>query len=485
MNQAQSDCRSDFGLTRRDVLRFGALGLSLPGLFAARAGSALARESAPRSFGRAKSCIILFSWGGISHIDTFDPKPDASKDIRGEFQTIPTTIPGVHFSEHMPRLAKQTHRMAVVRSVQHKSPDHRMAAYWSLTGHRAAADDGGGVVPPVLPSRHDWPSIGSMVACAIESGARTSTAQASTILPGTILPGTMSLPYPIADRGLLNGQFGGFLGVRYDPVYVRPKKGKPYPGKSPTSGTIKLDLPEGLEGHRLNRRRELLATLESTRTDPVLESAAKSTTYFRQMAFDMLAESKVRECFEVEREPRRIREMYGEHICGQSVLLARRLAEAGVPLLTVFTSAGDLNSGAGAHWDTHTDNFNRLQRDLLPPLEQASSALLDDLAARGSLDDVLVVWLTEFGRTPKINGGGGRDHYPGCYSVAFAGGGIRGGQVYGKSDINGTTPIENRCGPADLHATIFHALGIDPHFTIHDLQGRPFPLNEGKILPLF
>ena len=155
MNQAQSDCRSDFSLTRRDVLRFGALGLSLPGLLAARAGSALARESAPRSFGRAKSCIILFSWGGISHIDTFDPKPDASKDIRGEFQTIATTIPGVHLSEHMPRLARQMHRMAVVRSVQHKSPDHRMAAYWNLTGHRGATDDGGGVVPPELPSRHD------------------------------------------------------------------------------------------------------------------------------------------------------------------------------------------------------------------------------------------------------------------------------------------------------------------------------------------
>ena len=154
-------------------------------------------------------------------------------------------------------------------------------------------------------------------------------------------------------------------------------------------------------------------------------------------------------------------------------------------LLTVFTGAGDLNSGKGAHWDTHSDNSNRLKRDLLPPLERASVALLNDLADRGSLDDILIVWLTEFGRTPKINGARGRDHYPGVYSVALAGGGIRGGQVYGASDGNGVAPVENGCGPEDLHATIFHALGIDQDFELHDLAGRPYPLTDGKALPLF
>ena len=199
----------------------------------------------------------------------------------------------------------------------------------------------------------------------------------------------------------------------------------------------------------------------------------------------MMLSSEVRDAFDLDQEPTRTRESYGDHVCGQSVLLARRLSEAGVPLTTVYCAAGDLNGSVGAHFDTHAQNFKRLRDDMLPPLDQASNALLEDLYQRGSLEDTLVCWLTEFGRTPRINRGAGRDHFPSCYSVAFAGGGIQGGQVYGRSNAIGSEPAEDACGPADLHATIFHALGIDPHHVIYDQSGRPLQLCEGKPLPIF
>jgi hypothetical protein len=202
------------------------------------------------------------------------------------------------------------------------------------------------------------------------------------------------------------------------------------------------------------------------------------------MALDLVASPRVRATLDLDREDPRVREKYGDHICGTSVLMARRLVEAGVPLVTVVCAAGDLNGSAGDHWDTHGDNFNRLKRALLPPLEQASSALLDDLAARGLLEQSLVVWLTEFGRTPKVSGNG-RDHYPFCYSVALAGGGIRGGQVYGSSDRIGAHPRELPCGPNDLHATIFQALGIPLDAHLEDSEGRPRALTDGRPLPLF
>ena len=189
--------------------------------------------------------------------------------------------------------------------------------------------------------------------------------------------------------------------------------------------------------------------------------------------------------FDLKSEPERVRRAYGDHICGRSVLQARKLTEAGVPIVTVYCAAGDLNGSSGSHWGTHGNNFNRIKNDMLPPLDRASSALLDDLAARGRLDESLVVWLTEFGRTPRINKNAGRDHYPNCYSVAFAGGGIGGGQVYGKSDKIGAEPAELACGPADLHATIFHALGLDLRFELHDRENRPFTLTDGKPLPIF
>ncbi|MBG87834.1 MAG: hypothetical protein CMO80_13150 [Verrucomicrobiales bacterium] len=449
-------------LLRRDFLRFGALGLSLPQFLSLNATAKVAEKG----FGRAKSCIVMFAWGGISHLDSWDPKPSAPSEIRGEFLPIHTSVPGVLVGEHMPLIAKQMHHMTVVRSVHHRAPSHRSAAYWNLTGHQPPKLDGDWNA-----TRNDWPCIGSMVAAA-KSNERVNEA----------LPTAVSLPYPLADGGKANGQDGGFLGTAFDPAIFRPTSGDPYKGVSPTSGHIDLNFPPGLNDARAHARRSLLGEVGSVIGSP------KDTASFeqsRQDALEMMLSPDVRKAFDLDREPRRVREAYGDHICGQSTLLARRLSEAGVPLTTVYCAAGDLNGSRGDHFDTHGYNFKRLRRDMLPPYDRASSALLEDLHQRGRLEDTLVCWLTEFGRTPRINGQAGRDHFPNCYSVAFAGAGIKEGHVYGRSNAIGYEPADAACGPADLHATIFHALGIDPHLEIHDQVGRPFQICDGKRLPLF
>jgi hypothetical protein len=483
-------------LTRRGVLQLGAataFGWGFADLLALRSFAGVSAG------GKAKSVIVLFAWGGMSHLDTWDLKAEASPDIRGQFQPIATTVPGIEISEHLPRIAQQMHHIAVVRSVRHEASDHREAAYWNLTGHKPRLLG----QPAILPSRQDWPSIGSQVARALHKpltdediarAARTDQASSvagQVVYPATrtaelaaALPRTISMPYAIADRGLLNGQYGGFLGAAFDPVYVRPPTGRPYQGVSPSSGPIDLELTSGITKSRFTERRQLLARLERNRFASIDEATLLSSQN-RDKAMNMLMSPAVQAAFDLQQEPQPLRDLYGDHICGQSVLMARRLAEAGVPLITVYCCAGDLNGSAGDHWDTHANNFNRLKDDMLPPLDQAGGALLQDLADRGRLNDTLVVFLTEFGRTPQINPGAGRDHFPNCYSVALAGGGIQGGQVYGKSDAKGMAPSESPCGPEDIHATIFHALGIDPQFTIHDLDGRPMPLSNGRPLPLF
>lgn len=461
-------------LDRRKFLKFGSLGLSLSQvlMLQGRAGQrSRATGASPRPGGRAKSCIVLFSWGGMSHLDTWDPKPDAPSDIRGEFRPMATSVPGIHISEHLPRLATRMHELAVVRSVCHQAPSHRSAAYWNLTGH----------APPNLASnwaasRADHPCLGSMTMAALEASHDPRLAR-------SLLPTAVSLPYTMADGGRANGQDGGFLGQKYDPVIVRPP-GSPYQGKSPHSVSIDLELPPGVDRSRLQGVRDLTGQLDSS---GVVGSIADTETYAasRDKAFDLLLNPAVRDAFDLEKEPAALRSSYGQHICGQSVMMARRLTEAGVPMVTVYCSAGDLNGSVGDHFDTHGDNFNRLKNSMLPPLDQASFALLEDLKQRGRLDETLICWLTEFGRTPKINGGAGRDHFPNCYSVAFAGGGVQGGQVYGKSDSKGYEPAESGCGPEDLHATIFQALGIDPRTTIHMPDGRPLPLATGRALDIF
>lgn len=458
-------CR-DFRISRRQLLQAGlaGLGLSLPEFLGLRT-LARASSSATPGFGRAKACIVFFSWGGMSQLETWDPKPEASSEHRGDYRPIATATPGIRIGEYMPILARQTERIAIVRSVHHTDGGHRNAAYWNLTGHppHTLGND-----EPITPSRRDWPCLGAMV-----SRFRAPR-------PG--LPNNVVIPYPIADRGLLNGQDAGFLGLHHDPLIVRPSDARPYQGVSPNSGTSDLRLRVEISTLRMQERAGLLERLAKSQSTL---SSGHSLEHYRRMATDLLLSPQVGAAFDVSREPERIRSRYGDHICGQSALLARRLIEAGVPIVTIYSSAGDLNSGQGDHFDTHTQNFPRLKNDLLPPLQKASSALLDDLAARGRLDETLIVWLTEFGRTPIINRSAGRDHFPNCYSVAFAGGGIRGGQVLGRSDRIAASPIDQACGPHDLHATIFHALGIPANTHVTDNFGRPMALCDGQPLPLF
>ena len=454
-------------MQRRDFLKLGLGGLALPELLALRANA----SEGPGGFGRAKNCIVLFCWGGISHLDTFDLKPNAPKNIRGTFSEIPTAVPGIRIGEHLPGFARTMKHWAIVRSAHHNAPSHRSGAYWNLTGH--APQNPSGNWPA---TRADWPSIGSMIWQARKDAGAVKG----------VLPGAVALPYTIYDGGVANGQDAGFLGMGMDPAVVRPSgKGlKIYQGKSPTSGRINLDLPEGLNRDRLNQRRGLITGFGKSK-QPALKTAADAVGRSRDLALDMLLNPTVHAAFDLEKEPRALREKYGMHICGQSVLTARRLTEAGVPVATVYCAAGDLNGSKGSHFDTHHDNFNKLKNNMLPPFDQAASALVEDLHERGRLDETLVVMLTDFGRTPKINGGAGRDHFPGVYSVVYAGGGIRGGQVYGTSNPTGFEPADQPCGPADLHATIFHAMGIDSHHMIYDADNRPLPLCDGKPLPLF
>jgi uncharacterized protein (DUF1501 family) len=441
---------------RRLLAAAGLGGLSLPGFLQLREAAATAET------GKAKSCILVYCWGGMSHLESWDLKPDAPVEIRGEFLPIATKTPGIFISEHLPHLANQTEKLAIIRSIHHDDSAHGRGMYWNLTGHKPPR---AGNIPPMS---NDWPSLAAMV-----SKFRTAPRG---------VPTAVRVPYPMVDNDTLQaGEYGGWLGVKYDPIVLRPSHGEPFAGVSRTLGSEVLELKE-VDQPRVSSRKNLLASLEqpfSQRDD------FASFDHFRHLATDILLGSRVREAYNLEREDPKIRESYGNHLGGQRMLLARRLTEAGVPIVQVCCSAGDLNGGAGDMWDTHGDNFNRLKNRLLPVFDRGFSALLQDLANRGTLAETLVVFLTDFGRTPRINAGAGRDHYPNVYSVALAGGGIRGGQVYGSSDEQGAFPKLQACGPPDVHATIFHALGISPRATIQDTLGRPFPVSDGEVLPLF
>ena len=451
-------------ISRRQVLAtsLGYAGLSLTDFLQLQA---IAREKKNETKGKAKSCIILFAWGGMSHLETWDPKPDAPKEIRGSFDTIPTATPGIHIGEHMPYLAKQTNKLAIVRSMHHGSSAHGKAMYWNFTGHKPPQSDTAANLPP---SSSDWPSLLSVIS------------KFKSAPPG--LPSSIRIPYPLVDNGTLQaGEYGGWLGSSYNPIVIRTPKGKEFGGVSRDLGASRIDPKEAIDRKVLSSRLGLLGHLDQFQG---IGNSVTDMDYFRNLATDMLMSPNVRKAFDLDLESQKTKDKFGNHICGQSMLLARRLVQAEVPIVTVACSAGDLNGSAGDHWDTHADNFNRIKNTMLPAFDRPAAALLEDLDERGMLDETLVVFLTEFGRTPKINKNAGRDHYPSCYSVAFAGAGIQGGQVYGKSDKSGSEPAKNACGPADLHATIFKAFGIDHKATITDRLGRPFPISDGEPLPL-
>lgn len=460
------DLRRTVRLTRRDVLQAGALGtvgLSLPGLLSARALAAgTAADSAGPAFGRAKACIFLFMWGGPSQLETFDPKPDAPAEIRGEFGPIDTNVPGIRIGEHFQQLARLADKFALIRSLSHDDPAHLSSGHTVLTGH----------LPPVNksdaepPSERDTPHIGSVL-------SRLRNAPSG-------LPPFVTMPWlayhPAAPGGRAPGQHGGWLGRQYDPLLIT---GDP---SQPGWKVEALSLMDGLTPERLRNSHELLKSLDRQKT--VLDGAGPTGQVGEQQAqaIDLLTSPAVRNAFELDQEPEPVRDRYGRNIHGQCVLLARRLVEHGVPLVSV-----NWHDDGQAFWDTHGNNFNRLKNDLIPPADRALSALIEDLDASGRLSETLIVWVGEFGRRPQISqNNAGREHWPFCYNGLLAGGGVRGGTVYGASDAHAAYPADAPCSPHDLVATLYHALGVPADTALYDRLERPHQLYAGSpLLPLF
>jgi hypothetical protein len=445
-------CCRDFlsmPLNRRQLLRvgtLGTLGLTLPRLLEAEARGATRRPG-------ARSCILLHQFGGPSHLDTFDPKPGAPEEIRGPFPVIPTRVPGVRFSEHVPRLAQLSHRFALVRSVHHRTSSHNSAAYYSLTGHQPLID-----IVTSNASAIDVPAYGSVVAHLDSGRARSNKVPPFVALPTMIADGPFRTP----------GEFAGFLGKMYDPLFVTSDP------NAPTFSIDELTLPAEVSVERAVERDSLRHDLEGLSRLADRGAAIQGMNAHHARALSVLTSQATQQALDIHGEPDRVRARYGRTTYGQSCLMARRLVEAGVRFVTVYYSPGI------GGWDTHKDNFPTLKNSRLPNTDVAVSALLEDLHERGLLDETLVIWCGEFGRTPKINRDAGRDHWPQCYTVLMAGGGLRGGIVYGASDPTGAFPKDNPVRPDDIAATLYAALGLDPHTEIRDQLGRPFPISRGQ-----
>ncbi|MCI0460489.1 MAG: DUF1501 domain-containing protein [Gemmataceae bacterium] len=442
------------GLTRREALRVGALGLgglTLPGLL--RLQDAAASPSRPAA--RARSVILMFLSGGPSHLDMFDLKPDAPEEIRGTFRPVATNVPGIRISEHLPRTARVAHRCAIVRSMRHASGNHPPATYWMMIGSPIAR-----VAPQVATmSREDRPHPGSVIAQRLP--ARQG------------LPAFVMVPEAISPVGPERpGQHAGFLGAAFDPYRVNSDPNSP----NYTPGSLAPDAD--LSAQRLGARRALLRQVSAQARYLDQAAAAQTLNPYYTRAFDLISSPVAQRAFDISSEPAVTRDRYGRHIFGQSVLLARRLVEAGVRLVHINWVRHD-NGPGGQGYDSHRNHLEWARTELLPPTDAAFASLVEDLHDRGLLDETLVVMMGEFGRTPRFNTNAGRDHWPNCFSVVLAGGGVRGGQVYGSSDRIGAYPTSNPVSPQDLMATLYHCLGIDPHSLIHDLQNRPHTLVEG------
>ncbi len=437
-----------YPLSRRDLLRVGALGvgLSLPQLLRLQAAQ-------PRP--AADACILVFLWGAPSQFETFDPKPDAPAEVRGEFGVRRTRLPGVIFGEHVPLLAERNDRFSIIRTCAQSSTHHQSAAYEALTGYPPSRD---AVALTATPADH--PNLGSVVA---------------RFAPGrSALPRFVQLPQLASDVGNLTpGQFAGFLGRQFDPLAITSDP------SDPRFNVAELSLPADVSASRLEDRETLLRLVD--RQAAALERSAptRALGVYQERAVKLLTGSAAREAFDLGREPAGVRERYGRNTLGQSCLLARRLVEAGVKLVTVCS--GFNGKTPQDAWDTHKDNFRKLKNQLLPPMDRAVSALLDDLGERGLARRTLLLVMGEFGRTPRINKDAGRDHWHHCYSVMLAGGGVRPGLVLGQSDRQGGYPVRGRvCTPADLCATVYHLLGIDHHAEMTDQSGKPTPLTRGE-----
>jgi len=400
-----------------------------------------------------RACILIFYQGGQSHLDTWDMKPNAPAEVRGSFQPIATSVPGLFASEHLPYLSRIVNRLTIVRSLHHGLTNHLPAAYTTLIGRDPVRGD----QLLVGQGRHDPPCLGAAV---------TSVRHAQR--PG--VPPFVAIPHRMWNEMDVPGQSAGFLGSTHEPFQV---EGDP---NESNFHLPELELPVGVTRSRLQQRAGLLDTIEGAPTPSGDPDVARRFRSYRSQAMELLGSETVRNAFELRSESAAMRDRYGRTKHGQSLLLARRLVEAGVRFVAVY----DRKINGADSWDTHGNNFGMLKDTLLPPADKGLAALIEDLSERGLLESTLVVALGEFGRTPRVNGNAGRDHWPFCYCGVLAGGNVREGLVYGSSDRLGAYPDSNPVTPADMAATIFWRCGLDPASEIRDLLGRPHRLADGQ-----
>lgn len=441
--------------SRRAALKIGGLGLT--GLWSAsQLGRIRSEESQPKFPSRAKSVIFLHQYGGPSHIDTFDMKPNAPDGIRGEFKPISSAIAGVPVCEHLPRWGSQLDRWAQVRSVHHDMKNHNPACYYSLTGKRPPTDD-----IRLRDTLELYPAYGSTVAKFSK--------------PVAGVPTFVAYPHVLRDGAISPGQHASFLGKQCDPYFFQ---GDP---NSSDFALPELQLPADIDMDRLGRRRDLVKLIDEDRRLLETSAEAKGLDTLQEQALQILSSTGLRDALDLSREDSALRDAYGRTTYGQSCLLARKLVESGVRFVTVYFSQGIGGKGSEG-WDTHQENFKDLRERLLPMSDQTVPTLISDLESRGLLQDTLVLWMGEFGRGPQIGDrdGKGRGHWPDCYTVMMAGGGVRGGKIFGQSDAKGAYPAADPVGPEDIAATLYWALGIDPASEVLDTQGRPLPISSGQ-----
>ncbi len=451
-------------ISRRYVLqRLGSVGCFsnavLPGILNASEPSPIVGPT------KINSCIVVFYYGGPSHLDMFDMKPTASDNIRGEFKPVSTTMPGTFISELLPEHAKNMHKICVVRSMHHTNRLHDSASTESLTGRQSPQGDR----EEFKPIRQYYPAYGAALAML--------RADLERELPFVALPWVFRNVIPVPCQG------GGFLGKAYDPFQITGDVSK---------ATFRADAfnrPEDLPIVRLESRQHLLHQINSGSLVERATSEQGFETHLKK-ALELMQSARLRKALKIEEEsdatraayglydektPQGVRNISGHQLRGQNLLMARRLVEAGVQFVNVYDFRQQ-----GQNWDSHANNFAEHKDRLVPPMDKAFVALINDLEDRGLLDSTLVIGMGEFGRTPKINANAGRDHWPDCYSITLAGGGVKGGYVHGASDNIGAYPVEKAVTPGDLAATIYWRFGVNPNSDILDQTGRPHRLAEGK-----
>ena len=440
-------------LSRRAWLHYAGLSYLSGGALSAR-GNESSAENQLRLFGQAKSCVVIFLFGGPGQQDLWDLKPQAPAEVRGEFKPISTNVPGTQIGEHLPLLSKVADRYTIVRSMSHRDFEHGSASYTALTGHPHPKP---GTNTPA--SKDDFPTYGAAVA---RLKPTPNPVPSAAVLGPVMHQG---------NRPPMAGQNAGFLGEAFEPFRV---------AKDPNQSGFEIDelsLPTDIPSGRLADRYQLLQSMEREILQRGLSGNVQGMSDLKQRAFGLLGSRQSQQAFDLSTEADSRRDRYGRHQFGQTMLLARRLVEAEVPLVTVNWARSNREE-----WDTHAKNYPTLKDKLLPPFDQGLSAFLEDLDQRGLLDTTLVLALGEFGRTPKINKDAGRDHWPDVYSLVMAGGGIKRGAVIGASDHQAAFPLRDPIGPWDISATMYHLLGITPRTHVHDRQGRPFLLSPGKVV---